>query len=260
VCSTPLVSETDEVDQYCPNSACPGRRLESLIHFASRGAMDIRGLSEARMAQLVEANLIADAAGLYDLTAAQLEELEGFAARSAEQLVAAIAVSKGQPLSRLLVGLGIRHVGEEAAKVIARRFGSLDSLEAASREEIEEVRGIGPTIAASVSEWLREPWSRDLLSRLRTAGVATTEPQPAATSSALRGAVVVLTGALPSLSRTDAAQVVELAGGKVASSVSKKTTFVVAGAEAGSKLDKAKALGVEVIDEAELLRRAGRSS
>jgi DNA ligase (NAD+) len=256
VCGSALVREDDEVDLFCPNSACAGRRLEALIHFVSRNAMDIRGLSESRVTQLVDAGLVTDAASLYALTTAPLEALDGFAARSAEQLVAAIAASTAQPLARLLFALGIRHVGEEAAKALARHFGSLEALRAASVEEIEAVRSIGPTIAASVHAWCREPWSQQLMARLTAAGVRVAEDAEPAADGALTGAVVVLTGSFPTLSRTEATAIVERAGGKVTSSVSKKTSFVVAGEEAGSKLEKAQSLGIEVIDEAELLRRA----
>jgi DNA ligase (NAD+) len=222
--------------------------------------MDIRGLSEARLTQLTDAGFVQDPADLYALAASQLVTLDGFAERSAEQLIAAIEASKAQPLSHVLVALGIRHVGEEAAKLLARHFGSLEALIAAPIESIEEIRGVGPTIAQSVHDWVRDPSSRELVRKLTSAGLALTEPGGSSTSGALRGAVVVLTGTLPTLSRGDAAGVVEGAGGKVTSSVSRKTSFVVAGADAGSKLDKARELGVEVIDEAELLRRAGRAS
>ena len=259
-CGTPLVRAESEVDLYCPNAACPGRRLEALVHFTSRGAMDIRGLSEARLTQLTDAGFVQDPASLYALAASQLLTLDGFAERSAEQLIAAIEASKTQPLSRVLVALGIRHVGEEAAKLLARHFGSLEALIAAPIESIEEIRGVGPTIAQSVYDWLRDPSSRELVRKLTSAGLPLTEPGGSSASGALRGAVVVLTGTLPTLSRGEAAGVVEGAGGKVSSSVSRKTSFVVAGADAGNKLDKARELGVDVIDEAELLRRAGRAS
>jgi DNA ligase (NAD+) len=259
-CSTGLVREEGEVDYYCPNAACPGRRLESLIHFTSRNAMDIRGLSEARVQQFVEAGLVRTPADYYQLTTDQLVSLEGFAKKSAQQLVDAIDASRAQPLARLLFAFGIRHVGEEAARLLARHFGSIDRLRAATIGEIEDVHGIGPAIAASVYEWFDSEWARNLLSSLEAAKLNFTEPETAPAGSALRGTVVVITGTLPSLSRTDAEALVESAGGKVAGSVSRKTSFVVAGAEAGSKLDKARQLGVEVIDEAELLRRAARSS
>jgi DNA ligase (NAD+) len=260
VCATPLVREEGEVDSYCPNAACPGRRLESLIHFTSRSAMDIRGLSEARVQQFVDAGLVSTPADFYRITADDLVALEGFASKSAQQLVDAINASRSQPLSRLLIALGIRHVGEEAAKLLARHFGSIVALQSASVDEIESVHGIGPTIAASVHEWFHSPWAARLIGDLEKARVNFIEPESVPVGSALRGSIVVITGTLPSLSRGEAEALVESAGGKVSGSVSKKTSFVVAGSEAGSKLDKAKQLGVEVIDEAELLRRAGRSS
>lgn len=259
-CSTALVREEGEVDFYCPNAACPGRLLESLIHFTSRNAMDIRGLSEARVQQFVEAGLVHTPADFYTLTSGQLVALEGFAAKSAQQLVDAIDASRAQPMARLLFAFGIRHVGEEAAKQLAKHFGSIDRLAAASIAEIEDVHGIGPAIAASVHEWFHSDWAIVLVEALGKAGVNLAEPEAAPIGSALRGTVVVITGTLPSLSRGEAEALVESAGGKVAGSVSKKTSFVVAGSEAGSKLDKARQLGVEVIDEAELLRRASRSS
>ncbi|HYV96194.1 MAG TPA: NAD-dependent DNA ligase LigA, partial [Gemmatimonadaceae bacterium] len=257
-CGTELVREEGEVDAFCPNPACPGRNRESLIHFASRSAMDIRGLSEARIGQLIDAGLVHDAADFYALTAEQLLELEGFAEKSADQLIRAIDASKAQPLSRLLNAIGIRHVGEEAAKTIARRFHTLADLANASAADIEEVRGIGPRIAASVHEWFHQDAAARLVSRLSAAGLNTREPESAAADGALRDTIVVITGTLPTLGRTEATALVESAGGKVTSSVSRKTSFLVAGADAGTKLDKARELGVEVIDEAELLRRAGR--
>ena len=258
VCDTAVAREEGEVDVYCPNVACPGRRLEALVHFASRPAMDIRGLSDARIAQLVEAGLVNDVSDLYDLGSARLAQLDGFAERSAQQLVDAIAGSKAQPLSRLLFGLGIRHVGEGAAELLARHFGDLDRLAAAAGATIEGVRGVGPTIAASVADWFADPWARRLVEKLRRRGLTLTEPQAAGSDGALKGLTIVITGTLPTLSRAQATQLVEQAGGRVTDSVSKKTSLLVAGAEAGSKLEKARALGVEVIDEASLLQRLGQ--
>ncbi len=258
VCGTPVVRDDEEVAIYCPNVACPGRRLEGLVHFASRGAMDIRGLSYARIEQLVEAGMVADAADLYSLTTEQVTSLERFADRSAQLLVEAIAASKAQPLSRLLFGLGIRHVGEGAAELLARHFGTMEALLAATEDEVAAVHGIGPIIAKSVVEYAANPAAVTLISRLAEAGVTMTEPQPVAVDGALKGLTVVITGTLPTLSRTEASEMLERAGARVTDSVSKKTSFLVAGDAAGSKLEKAKTLGVEVIDEAELLRRVGR--
>jgi DNA ligase (NAD+) len=254
-CNTPTVKYGDDVATYCPNVACPGRQLEGLVHFSSKQAMDIDGLSYARIEQLLGAGLVHDAADLYDITVEQLTGLERFAALSAENLVSAIAVSRAQPLSRLLFALGIRHVGVQAAQLLARQFGNMDAIIAATPEHIAGVRGIGDVIAQSVVDYTTDATSRALIERLRERGLTFTEPQAVAADGPLNGAVVVITGTLPTLSRSEATQLVEQAGGRVTSSVSKKTTFVVAGDEAGGKKDKALALGVEIIDEAELQRR-----
>ncbi|MBM3907156.1 MAG: NAD-dependent DNA ligase LigA [Gemmatimonadetes bacterium] len=257
-CGTPVVRAEGEVAVRCPNDRCPARHLEELIHFTARGAMDIRGLSEQRVHQLLEAGLISDPATLYDLSEDVLAALPRLGEKSAQQLVAAIAASKGQPLSRLLFGLGIPDVGEETAKLLARRFGTMEALREAPAEEIEAIHGVGPSIAESVSGWFRSPENRALVKALATRGVNMTEPERAEAEGALLGMKVVITGTLPSLGRSEAKELVERAGGKVTDSVSKNTDFLVCGADAGSKLDKARALGVAVIDEAELLRRIGR--
>jgi DNA ligase (NAD+) len=251
------VQEPDDALSYCPNVACPGRQLEALAHFTSTDAMDIRGLSYARLEQLVRAGFVEDAGDLYRLTVDDIVPLERMAAKSAANVVAAIAASKAQPLSRLLFGLGIRHVGAGVAELLARRFGTLDALLEASEAEIAAVRGIGEVIAHAVHAWARDPAARALVAKLRAAGVRLDEPARAAADGPLVGATVVLTGTLPTMSRQEATARLEAAGATVTSGVSRKTTFVVAGAEAGSKLEKARALGVEVIDEAELLRRLG---
>ncbi len=254
-CNTPVLKDEEEVAIYCPNVQCPGRQLEGLVHFASRGAMDIRGLQYKRSAQLIDAGLVRDMADLYSLTVEQLVALERFAERSAEQLVAALEESKKRPLSRLLNGLGIRHVGEGAAQLLARHFGNLDALMGASETEVEAVRGIGGIIARSVVEYFSEPNTRKLMERLRKAGLTLAEPKAKTVGRSLAGVTVVITGTLPTLSRAAATELVQAHGGNVTSSVSKSTTFVVAGDAAGSKLEKARTLGIEVIDEAGLLRR-----
>lgn len=258
VCHTAVERDEEEVAYYCPNVSCPGRRLEGLIHFAARGAMDIRGLGESRVAQLVEAGLVETPADLYELRPDQLQALEGFAERSARQLVEAIAESKRRPLSRLLFGLGIRHVGATAAELLARHFGSMHALMDASEEEIAAVHGIGDVIAKSVVAYFRDPSARRLTDRLRVMGLTLDEERPTMTGGALRGCTVVITGTLPTLSRQQAIQLVEQHGGRVTDSVSKKTSFVLAGEAPGSKLEKARALGVDVIDEAGLRRRLGQ--
>ena len=253
-CGTAAVPGVERGMLYCPNFACPARQLEALVHFASRGAMDIRGLSYARIEQLIGAELVHDAADLYDLRVEQLVELDRFADKSAEQLVEAIAASKVQPLSRLLFALGIDHVGVIAAKQLAHHFGTMDTLVNATPDDILGVHGMGETIANAVVEWFSDRGARKLIERLRDRGLTFEEPRQAS-SGALKGMTVVITGTLPSLSRERATELIENSGGKVTSSVSKKTTFLLAGADAGSKLEKARSLGVEVIDEEELLRR-----
>jgi len=257
VCGTPAVRVEEEAVRFCPNIACPGRVLEGIVHYAGRGAMDIRGLGYERVRQLLDAGMIRDVADLYQLEAKRLIELDRFAEQSSEQLVLAIANSRAQPLSLLLFGLGIRHVGKQVAQTLARHFGTLDALMAASRDDIDEVPGVGSAIGDAVSEFFDDERNRAVVERLRAAGVSFTEPRAASSDGPLNGSSVVLTGTLPTLSRARATELIENAGGKVGSAVTKKTTFLVAGDEAGSKLDKAKKLGVEILDEAELLRRLG---
>lgn len=269
----------EDKDIFCDNDACPGRRLEAIVHFASRSAMDIDGLSYARVEQLIEAGLVEDVADLYDLDAARIAQLERFGEKSAQALVAAIDASRRQPLSRLLYALGIRHVGAEAATLLARRFGTLERLAGplpapgggqgaahakahaparpATYEEIESIHGIGPAIAESVVAYFADPANRAMLARLKARGLRLDEPASAPATGAFTGMTVVITGTLPTLSRAEAKQRIIAAGGKVTDSVSKATSLVVVGAEAGSKLAKARALGVPTIDEAELLRRLG---
>ncbi|HKU61935.1 MAG TPA: NAD-dependent DNA ligase LigA [Gemmatimonadales bacterium] len=259
-CGTAVERPADEAMRYCPNVSCPGRVLEGLVHYASRDAMDVRGLGYERVRQLLDEGLVHDVADLYDLTAPQLMELERFARQSAEQLVAAIDASRRQPLSNLLFGLGIRHVGKTVAQLLARRFGTMAALMAASEDAINDVPGVGGAIAEAVVGFFGEERNRRLIERLERAGLTFVEPRAAEAGGALAGKAYVLTGTLPTLSRSDATELIEQAGGRVAGSVSKKTDAVVAGADAGGKLEKARSLGVEVIDEAELLRRVGRGS
>lgn len=284
-CGTAVRNDPEEAAVYCPNVACPGRRLEGLVHFASRDALDIRGLSYARLQQLLDAGLIGNAADLYDLRADQLSELERMGDRSAQNLVDAIAASREQPLSRLVFGLGIRHVGATAAELLAREFGSLEELRSVATipaaEEpmvaptedaaadgqptahadavaralgrIQSIRGLGETIARSVVDYFSDASAQPLLDALTAHGVALVEPRRVEEEGPLRGCTVVITGTLPSLSRAEATAAVERAGGRVTSSVSRATTFVVAGAEAGSKLARATELGIRVVDENGLL-------
>jgi DNA ligase (NAD+) len=258
-CGTALQREEGEAAVYCPNVRCPGRQLEGLVHFASREAMDIRGLSYSRIAQLIEEKLVSDPADLYALSVPQLLELEGYAEKGANALVNAIAASKAQPLSRLINALGIRHVGNIAAQVLARHFGTMDALMRASAAEIEAVRGIGKIIAEGVAAFFADPSAKSLIEKLRAYGVNFVEPRAATSSGQLSGKTAVVTGTLPTLTRTQATELIESAGGRVTSSVSKATTFVVAGSDPGSKFAKAQELGVEVIDEQELMKRVGKT-
>ncbi|MEO7138514.1 MAG: NAD-dependent DNA ligase LigA [Gemmatimonadales bacterium] len=259
-CGTPVERIAGEAMRFCPNVSCPGRVLESIVHFASRDAMDIRGLGYERVRQLLDTGLITNIAGLYRITSDQLVKLERFAKQSADQLVAAIEDSKSRPLSLLLFGLGIPHVGKTVAVLLARRFGNIDALAAAARDGNIAMPGIGPVIAESVSAFFNEPRNQAVLEELKAAGLNLVEPNAANADGALAGKTYVITGTLPTLSRARAGSLIEEAGGRVAGSVSKKTDALVAGEEAGSKLEKAKSLGVEVIDEAELLRRVGREA
>jgi DNA ligase (NAD+) len=257
-CGTPVQRIEGEAMRFCPNVSCPGRVLESIVHFASRDAMDIRGLGYERVRQLLDAGLINNVADLYDITAEQLVKLERYARQSAEQLVAGIEASKSRQLSLLLFGLGISHVGKTVAVLLARRFGHLDALaEAARKDALGGLPGVGPVIAESVSAFFKEPRNQAVLDQLRAAGLNLVEPNAASADGVLAGKTYVITGTLPTLSRARAAALIEEAGGRVAGSVSKKTDALVAGEDAGSKLEKAKSLEVEVIDEAELLRRVG---
>jgi DNA ligase, NAD-dependent len=259
-CGTPATREEGEAAIYCPNIACPGRQLEGLVHFTSRGAMDIRGLSYARTQQLVTEGLVRDPGDLYALTREQLLELEGYAAKGTDALIAAIEASKSQPLSRLLHALGIRHVGSIAAQLLAQHFGNLDALVSATADDILNVRGIGATIADGVVAYFSDPAGRALVEKLRASGVNFMEPRAVVAGGPLSGQTVVITGTLPTLSRARATALIESAGGRVTGSISKSTSFLVAGEEAGSKLEKAKSLGVETIEEAELLRRTRSSA
>jgi len=257
-CNSQVEHPHEEVMTYCPNISCPSRILESIVHFASRSAMDIRRLGYERVRALLDAKLIDDVADLYELTPLQLLTLEGFAEKSAQQLVEAIAASRQQPLSALLFALGIRHVGAQGAKLLARHFGTMSALARASAEEVGEVRGIGPAIADAVAGFFAEPRNRKLIERLDKLGLTLKETATATGPRPLADQTYVVTGTLPTLSRQQARDLIEAAGGHVGDGLSKKTTALVVGADPGSKLDKAKALGVEQIDEAELLRRANR--
>jgi DNA ligase (NAD+) len=256
VCGAPVERPDTEVTSYCPNGACPARRFWSLVHFVSRDAMDIRGVGERTVQQLIDAGLVEDPADLYALTAEDLLRLEGFKQKSAENLLAGIAASRGRGLARVLFGLGVRHVGSSAAELLARAFGTLDRMMEASPEAYAAVHGIGETTADALAAYFEEPRNREILDKLRAAGVSLVEDAAAPPEGPLAGLSFVLTGTLPTLSRKEATALIEGAGGRVTGSVTGKTSFVVAGDEPGSKLDRARELGVRVISEAELHDRA----
>jgi len=256
-CGTPLVRPEGEADWRCPNKAgCPDQSVEWLFHFAGRGAMDIEGLGYMTVLALLDKGFIQDPADIYQLTAEQLAQLDGFGDKSIENLLRAIEGSKDRPLWRLLVGLNIRHVGSHVAQVLAAAFRSIDALVAASADEIDAVPEIGPEIAASVAAWFSDPDNLALIEKLRAAGVGLEdEAPPDEGPKPLEGKTIVLTGGMDTLSRDEATRLAQQAGARVSSSVSKKTDFIVAGENPGSKHDQALKLGVEVIDEQEFLRR-----
>jgi DNA ligase (NAD+) len=255
VCGSALVKPEDEAVWRCDNSSCPSKLQRGLEHFASRGAMNIEGLGESLIAQLIQRELVRTYADVYQLTAPVLEALERMGKKSAAKLLAEIEKSKGNEVWRLLYGLGIRHVGERGAQVLADHFGSIEAIESAPREELERVREIGPVLAEAVRTWFDEPHNRELVERLRASGVTTAGERKVAPAGPqpLAGKTFVVTGTLASMSREDAQAKIEALGGKVTGSVSKKTSYLVVGAEAGSKLDKARALGVAELDEAAFL-------
>lgn len=234
---------------------CPAQRKQALRHFASRRAMDIEGLGEKIVDQLVEAGLVHSPADLYTLTVPQLSDLDRFADKSAENLVAAIQHSRNTRLDRLIYALGIRNVGEQTAKDLARYLGSMDALLQADQETLMQVPDVGPVVAESIVAFFAEVHNRDVLARLQAAGVHWQDAPVQLAEGPLLGKTIVLTGTLPNLSRDEAKALIEAAGGKVSGSVSAKTYWVVAGEAAGSKLDKAQSLGIEILDESEFLKR-----
>jgi DNA ligase (NAD+) len=251
-CQSTVVRAEGEVDFRCVNADCPAKLRESLLHFASRGVMNIEGLGEAVVQQLADRQLVKSVADLYTLTEEQLTSLDRFAEKSARALLAEIENSKRAGLARVLMGLGIRFVGERTAELLAEEFGSIKALEAATAEELERVEEVGPRISQAILEFFAQKANLTLIESLRNAGVDMTAEKKQR-STQLSGLTFVLTGTLPTLTRDEAKAKIEAAGGKTAGSVSKKTSYVVAGEEAGSKLDKARELKVRVLDEAGLL-------
>ena len=253
VCGAPVEREEDGAHIRCTGAECPAQLLRNLAHFASRDAMDIEGLGIAVVENLVNAGLVKTPGDLYFLKEEDVAQLERMGKKSAENLMAAIQRSKEQDLSRLIYAFGIRQVGQKAGKVLAARFGTLEALENATLEELTAVDDIGEITARSVLEWMASPQSRHLMARLREAGVNTAAAEKGE-DQRFAGMTFVLTGALERLTREEAAAMIEDRGGKAASSVSKKTTYVVAGEAAGSKLRKAQELGVPVLSEEEFFR------
>ncbi|HPD56964.1 MAG TPA: NAD-dependent DNA ligase LigA [Smithellaceae bacterium] len=256
-CGAEVVRFEGEVAHRCVNISCPAQLKEHIRHFASRGAMDIEGLGEKLSAQLFDAKLIADPADLYFLTKENLLELDRQADKSAQNLIDSITRSKNPPLDKFIYALGIRHVGERTAKLLAERFGSIENLMTAEIEDLTAINEIGPEIAASIVEFFHEPKNKAVMKKFEKAGVIP-QKKEISRNAPLAGKSFVFTGALASLGRNDAKDIVENLGGTVQAGVTKKTTYVVAGDDPGSKLDKAKTAGIKIISEAEFLKMVGR--
>lgn len=252
-CGEPVTREEGEAAVRCGNASCPAQLERTLTHFASRDAMNIEGLGESTVRTLLNAGLIHDAADLYSLKTADLAPLEGFAEKSASNLIASIERSKAAPLSKFLYALGIRHIGEKTAELLAESFGSLDTLAQATEEQLCAVDEVGPESAAAVVSFFARGSTARLLERLNAAGVGLTTAEKRASGGALAGKTVVVTGTLPTLSRSGAEALIRAHGGKAAGSVSKKTSLVLCGENPGSKLTKANELGIPVVDESAFL-------
>jgi DNA ligase (NAD+) len=255
-CGTKVVRTEGEVDYRCVNANCPAKLRETILHFASRGVMNIDGMGDALVNQFTDRGLVKNVADIYKLTKGDLLSLERFADKSAQNILDEIEASKKLPLERVIYGLGIRFVGERTAQFLAEHFGSMDALMNAGEEELQEVNEVGPRIAKSIMEFFQEPKNRALIKQLQNLGLRLTGTRKER-GTKLAGKTFVLTGTLAHYSRDEAKKLIEDAGGKVTGSVSKKTDYVVAGADAGSKLDKAKELGVAVIGEKEMERLLG---
>ncbi len=257
VCGSPLVREGEEVDYRCVNAACPAVVENSILHFASRNALNIEGMGPALVTQLMQSGLVRDYADLYTLTREQLADLDRMGEKSAQNILDAIGGSRKRTLAHLIFGLGIRHVGTGTARTLAEQFGSLDAIMDADRETLQAVPDIGPIAAESIRDFFDNERNRVLVERLREYGLPFTKERtrPAAEGGFFAGKTFVLTGTLPTLTREQASELILARGGKVTSSVSKKTDYVLAGTDPGSKLEKARALGVTVIGEEEFLAR-----
>ena len=255
VCGSQIEREPGEVDWRCSGGLyCSAQRKQALLHFASRLAMDIEGLGEKLVEQLVDGGLVRSLPDIYALRAEQLAQLPRMADKSADNLVRAIRGSLRTTLARFIYALGIRHVGEATAKDLARHFGGLRALLDADVEALEQVPDVGPVVARSIHTFFAQAHNREVLQQLLGAGIVWDETRGAARSQHLAGSSFVLTGTLPTLSREQARERIEAAGGKVSGSVSRKTRYVVVGAEPGSKLEQARELGIELLDEQQLLQ------
>jgi DNA ligase (NAD+) len=252
VCGGHVVRAEGEADHRCVNQKCPAKLRETILHFASRGVMNIDGMGDALVNQLTDRGMVKDIADIYKLTKDKLLSLERMGDKSAENILREIDNSKKLPLERVIYGLGIRFVGERTAQFLAEHFGSLDAIEAASEEELQQVEEVGPRIAKSIVEFFAEPKNRELVEELRAAGLQF-KGKKKERGTRLAGKTFVLTGTLANYTRDEAKKLIEDAGGKVAGSVSKKTDYVVAGADAGSKLERARELGVTVLNEDEMI-------
>jgi DNA ligase (NAD+) len=253
VCGGEVVREEGEAASRCINTNCPARLKESVSHFAARGVMDIDGMGDVLVDQLVSRGLVKSVADIYELTLDQLLELERMGQKSAEKILKNIDASRKRPLPRVLNGLGIPFVGERTAQILAETFGSLDAIAQADEEVLQQAEEVGPKVSESIRQFFHEPRNRELVERLRKAGLTFEHAMRKKTGGALAGKTFVITGTLPNLAREEAKARIESAGGKVTGSVSKKTDYVLAGADPGSKLDKANQLGIPVIGEPELL-------
>jgi DNA ligase (NAD+) len=251
VCHTPVEHTEGEVDTYCINIDCPARLWGSLIYFAGRGVMNIEGLGEVLASQLLDSGLVKSLSDVYTLTEEQLLSLERVGKKSAQALLAQIERSKQAGLARVLMGLGISFVGERTAELLASAFGDMDAVANASMDDLQRVQEVGPKVATAVFDFFQNEQNRALVARFKELGLKLTAEKKVK-STQLEGLTFVLTGTFPTLSREEAKEKIEAAGGKVSGSVSKKTNYVVAGEEAGSKLAKAQELNVPVIDEAKL--------
>ncbi len=252
VCGAPLVKSEDEAAVRCSDIDCPAQIFRRIVHFASKGAMDIDGLGPAIVRALLDNGLITSVADLYTIKKADLLELDNFKEKSADNLINAIEKSRSQPLDRLVFALGIPNIGQASAKLLCDKFGDLDNICSASEEEIADIEGFGDIMASAVTKELAEPHMRELIAKLAECGV-NTKYQKVQVDSRFEGKTFVLTGTLPTLKRAEAKALIEKYGGKASGSVSKKTAYVLAGEEAGSKLDKARSLGIEIITEEQFL-------